>query len=45
MCCSLVLNWYGCDSFGSTDYDIRIINEKSTTVVLTAKNVLDGIGL
>ncbi|CDN11828.1 3-oxoacyl-[acyl-carrier protein] reductase [Richelia intracellularis] len=35
----------GCDSFGSTEYDIRIINDKSTTVVLTAKNVLDGIGL
>ncbi|CDN16704.1 3-oxoacyl-[acyl-carrier protein] reductase [Richelia intracellularis] len=35
----------GCDSFGSTEYDIKIINDKSTTVVLTAKNVLDGIGL
>ena len=35
----------GCDSFASTDYDIRIINDKSTTVVLTAKNVLDEIGL
>ncbi|NRB08604.1 MAG: hypothetical protein HRU34_16625 [Richelia sp.] len=35
----------GCDSFGSKEYDIRIINDKSTTVVLTAKNVLDGIGL
>ena len=38
-------NQDGCDSFGSTEYDIRIINDKSTTVVLTAKNVLDGIGL
>ncbi|CDN16341.1 hypothetical protein RintRC_3204 [Richelia intracellularis] len=28
-----------------TQYDIRIINDKSTRVVLTAKNVLDGIGL
>ncbi|CDN16463.1 3-oxoacyl-[acyl-carrier protein] reductase [Richelia intracellularis] len=36
---------FGCDSFGSTGCDIRIINHKSTTVVLTAKNVLDGIGL
>ncbi|CDN17191.1 Transposase, IS4 [Richelia intracellularis] len=36
---------FGCDSFGSTDYDIRIINYKSTRVVLTAKNVLDAIGL
>ncbi|CDN10608.1 hypothetical protein RintRC_6336 [Richelia intracellularis] len=35
----------GSDSFGSTDYDIRIINDKSTRIVLTAKNVLDGIGL
>ncbi|CDN10485.1 hypothetical protein RintRC_3910 [Richelia intracellularis] len=35
----------GSDSFGSTEYDIRIINDKSTRVVLTAKNVLDGIGL
>ncbi|CDN10130.1 Transposase, IS4 [Richelia intracellularis] len=36
---------YGCDSFGSTEYYIRIINDKSTRVVLTAKNVLDEIGL
>ena len=35
----------GCDSFSSTDYDMRIINEKSTRVVFTVKNVLDGIGL
>ncbi|CDN16666.1 hypothetical protein RintRC_6824 [Richelia intracellularis] len=35
----------GCDSFGSTESDIRRINDKSTRVVLTAKNVLDGIGL
>ncbi|CDN11313.1 3-oxoacyl-[acyl-carrier protein] reductase [Richelia intracellularis] len=35
----------GRDSFGSREYDLRIINDKSTTVVLTAKNVLDGIGL
>ncbi|CDN14207.1 hypothetical protein RintRC_0354 [Richelia intracellularis] len=34
----------GCDSFSSTDYDMRIINEKSTRVVFTVKNVLDGIG-
>ncbi|CDN09878.1 hypothetical protein RintRC_0827 [Richelia intracellularis] len=38
-------NSLGCDSFGTTDYDIRIINNKLTRVVLTAKNVLDGIGL
>ena len=38
-------NIKGCDSFGSNEYDIRIINDKSTTVVLTAKNVLDEIGL
>ena len=36
---------FGCDSFGSTEYDLRIINDKSTRVVFTAKNVLDGIGL
>ncbi|CDN10087.1 Transposase, IS4 [Richelia intracellularis] len=35
----------GCDSFPSTEYDIRIINDKSSRVVLIAKNVLDGIGL
>ena len=35
----------GCDSFNSTYYDIRIRNDKSTKVILTAKNVLDGIGL
>ncbi|CDN13664.1 3-oxoacyl-[acyl-carrier protein] reductase [Richelia intracellularis] len=34
-----------CDSLGSTQYDIRIINDKSNKVVFTAKNVLDGIGL
>ncbi|CDN16875.1 3-oxoacyl-[acyl-carrier protein] reductase [Richelia intracellularis] len=36
---------FGCDSFGSTEYDIRIINDKSTRVILTVKNVLDGIAL
>ncbi|CDN10720.1 hypothetical protein RintRC_0684 [Richelia intracellularis] len=35
----------GGDSFGSTEYDIRRINNKSTRVVLIANNVLDGIGL
>ena len=40
-----ILGWFGWDSFGSTEYDIRIINDKSTRVVLTAKNLLDGIGL
>ena len=41
----LVLKLNGCDSFGRTEYDMRIINDNSTRVVLTAKNVLDGIGL
>ncbi|CDN15490.1 3-oxoacyl-[acyl-carrier protein] reductase [Richelia intracellularis] len=36
---------FGCDSFGSREYDIRRINYKSTTVVFTANNLLDGIGL
>ncbi|CDN15899.1 3-oxoacyl-[acyl-carrier protein] reductase [Richelia intracellularis] len=40
-----IANYFGCDSFGSTKYDIRIINNKSTRVVLTGKNVLDGIDL
>ena len=39
------IEWFGCYSFGSTEYDIRIINDKSTRVVLTAKNLLDLIGL
>ncbi|CDN13699.1 3-oxoacyl-[acyl-carrier protein] reductase [Richelia intracellularis] len=43
--CQAYAYFFACDSFGSTEYDIRIINHKSTTVVLTAKNVLDGIGL
>ncbi|CDN16983.1 Mobile element protein [Richelia intracellularis] len=41
----IISKTYGCDSFGSTKCDIRRINDKSTRVVLTAKNILDGIGL
>ncbi|CDN13643.1 hypothetical protein RintRC_5053 [Richelia intracellularis] len=38
-----MINLKRCDSFGSTEY--YIINDKSTRVVLTGKNVLDGIRL
>jgi hypothetical protein len=41
--CKYKLN--GCDSFGKTRYDIRVIDDKPSRVVLRLKSGLDGIGL